>query len=427
MKSRIVITGIGPICSLGKGVEQVWQSLINCKISISKFDKYIYGKYPREFLIYKVKNFDIKNYDLDNNLIKEMKDWQNGEEVVDLYYLLAAVKLALIDSNLKNFPSEKTGIILAHENPGLEQFCSYFFTEILKLKKLKKIDKSAAFFDELNFKFASNINDLQTFMLLYYVSRIFDIRGFSLFINNACASGLYAIETASQSIKSGKNKIAVVASSEHPSIYKYLWFERLGFLSKSGRISPFDVNRDGFICGEGGTAIILEEYEHAKKRNAKIYCEYLGGGFNLENWKRTVPRTDIDFRQMALKEAFNESKIHPQDIDVVNTHGIGAKIIDHIEAKAISGYFKNVSNKPLVTAFKPYVGHTLGNSALLETCLGILSMKNNKVIKIPNLNSLDPKIDLNLSLRTSEKRLKTMLKIVWGFGGYNAAGIFRKL
>jgi 3-oxoacyl-(acyl-carrier-protein) synthase len=296
--------------------------------------------------------------------------------------------------------------------------------ETYKLYKENERLSAEDYFNLLNHRVGTNVNDLQTFMVLFYVARMFNVQGYSLFVSNACASGLYAIEAASQCIKAGRNKIMVVASSEHPAIYKYLWFERLGLLSPSGVIKPFDKCRDGFICGEGAAAIVLEDYEHAVKRNAKIYAEYAGGGFNLENWKRTLPCVDYDYRAKAIREALKNSALNAEDIKVVSLHGLGSQVIDRIESTAIRNIFEK--NQPYVTAYKPYVGHTLGNCALIETIFLLMNMQNNFLSPVLNLEQLDPDINLNVVRRDIDLDFNTVLKTIWGFGGFNAACVFRK-
>lgn len=430
-KRRVVITGMAPICALGVGNEPVRQKLHAGEIGhITALPDYIYGKYSEDFPVYTIPNFDIHEFGLNPDLLKEMKDWKDGEEVADLYYLLAAAKLALIDGKIDGAESDaRMGLVLAHENPGLEQFCSFVFKETHDLYRSKEKEHLGPeeYFNRLNRVLGTNVNDLQTFMFLFYVSRVLNIHGYSLFVNNACASGLFAIEAASQQIHAGVNDVMVVASSEHPAIYKYLWFKRLEFLSKSRQIRPFDQSRDGFICGQGGAAIVLEDYAHAQKRKAPIYGEYLGGGFALDGWKRTVPRPGKSFQEKVMRDAIAKSGIRPDDIGAINAHGIGAQLLDQFEASAIHRIFGKLPHRPLVTAYKPYVGHTLGNCALLEVILLMLNLKYSVFPPIKNLTTVDPKIDLNLVRKTTSASIHCAMKIVWGFGGYNAAAVFRQV
>ena len=424
---RVVITGVGPLSSIGTGKNDIWENIIKEKVNIKLLNNYIFGKYSTDFYIHKINDFNISNFGINSDILQDIKNWQYGEEVIDLYYLLAAIKIALDDSKLQYEDRRDIGFVLTHENPGIEQFCSTFINKSFNIYKTKKDLSEEEYFNILNYSVDNNVSDLQTFMFLFYTAKIFNIQGYSLFINNSCASGSYAIEAASQIIKSGVNNAVIVASSEHPGIYKHLWLKKLGTLSKEGEIRPFSKNRDGFICGEGGAALVLEDLEHALNRGAYIYAEYLGGAFNLESWKITVPDISKNSYKKTIVEAVERCVVKPSDIDVINTHGLGSSLIDQYEARAMTDVFGRNFRKPFITAFKPYFGHTLGNCALLETIILLLSMKENLILPILNYKGEDPKLNIRIIREKFQNEINIGMKIVWGFGGYNAATIFKKI
>jgi len=423
---RVAVTGIAPLSSLGIGKEATWNNALEETVNIKNFDEYIFGKYSRSFQIYKMDGFDIADYGLNSLILEDIKKWQYGEEVLDLYYLLAAVKLALDDSNLRCEDRRDIGLVLTHENPGIEQFCSTFINKSFEIYETKKGLTKEEYFDFINESVDNKVSDLQTFMFLFYAAKLFNIHGYSLFINNSCASGSYAIEAASQSIKNGINNAVIVASSEHPGIYKHIWLHKLGILSEEGKIKPFSINRNGFICGEGGAALVLEDLEHALNRGARIYAEYLGGVCNLESWKITVPDVTKNSYKKTITEALQKCGLTPDDINIINAHGLGSSMQDQYEANALTDVFGKKFYKPFVTAFKPYFGHTLGNSALLETLILLLSMQEDLVLPVLNYEGEDPKLKMIINREIIKTDLNTGMKIVWGFGGYNAATIFRK-
>ena len=197
--------------------------------------------------------------------------------------------------------------------------------------------------------------------------------------------------------------------------------------AKKGKIMPFSTGRDGFMCGEGGCALVLEDMEHAQKRGVSIYAEYLGGVCGMESWKISVPDISMGSYKKTISGALKKCDINPDDIDIINAHGLGSTLLDQYEAKAMTDIFGENFRKPYLTAFKPYLGHTLGNSALVETILLLLSMQENVVPPILNFEDNDPKLKLNISRDKVHDQLKTALKIVWGFGGYSAATLFRKI
>jgi 3-oxoacyl-(acyl-carrier-protein) synthase len=298
--------------------------------------------------------------------------------------------------------------------------------EMLIDKKRKEVLKKD-FFDEYYRKFLKIGYDIQTFADLFHIARVFNIHNYSLFINNACASGLYALEAASQIIKNSQAKAVVVAAADHPDIYKYIWFKSLNIYSRDGIIRPFCRDSNGLVFGDGGVGIVVEDLEHARKRHAPIYAEYCGGGFDLEGWRITVPQIGSDSYQKAITKALQQSNVEKKEIDLLCPHGIGSQPIDYYEAKAINDTFGLNPKKPLITAFKPYVGHNLGGSALLETATLLLSLKNNLIPPTLNCENIDPKFNIDLVKEKKECKLKTVMKICCAFAGFNAAAIFRKL
>ena len=181
--------------------------------------------------------------------------------------------------------------------------------------------------------------DIQTFMTLFHVAKAFNIHNYSLFINNACASGLYALEAAAQMIKCNQSSAVIVAASDYTEIYKYLWFRDIGLYSGDGKIRPFCKDSNGLVFGDGGVGIVMEDLEHAQQRNADIYAEYLGGGFCLEGWKVTTPQIGSDSYQKAILKALKQSNVSKDEIELLVPHGVGSQAIDYYESKAITDIF----------------------------------------------------------------------------------------
>lgn len=427
---RVVITGIGPIASVGIGKDNFWQGILSKKTNIKLEKQYIDDELWDKFYLHKVDNFDISNFGIDKDKLEAIKDWKEGEEVPDLNYLIAAIKLALDDSKLNyNLENNGIGLVLAHENIGLMQFgfkVSDLAYEALIGKNKSDISKRD-FFDKFYKGFLKSGYDIQTFADLFHVAKVFNVHDYSLFINNACASGLYSLEAASQIIKSEQAKAIVVAASDCPEIYKYLWFRDLGIYSSDGVIRPFSKDSNGLVFGEGSIGIVMEDLESAQKRKAKIYAEYLGGGFDLEGWKITVPQIGSDSYQKAIQKAFSQSNIDKEEIDLVCPHGVGSGPIDYYESKAITDTFGLNPKKPLITTFKPYLGHNLGGSALLEAAALLLSLENDIVLPTLNSDNTDPKFNISLVKEKTETKLNTVMKMCCAFAGFNSAAIFRKL
>lgn len=427
-EKRVVITGIGPLTSVGVGKEQVWDSLIKGRTNVKLEEWFVDGQLWEKFYLHRIDDFDIRKFGIDETALQMIKDWKEGEEITDLYYLIAAVKLALDDSKLEyDYKDNDIGCVITHENPGLEQYISkcidFSFTEITR--KSKAIAKKQ-FSKRYHYETIKSAYDLQTFMTMFHILRTFNIHGYSLFINNACASGLYGLEAASQMIKTGKCPAVVVAAGDYPRVYKYLWFKELNMYAQDGKIKPFSKESNGFVFGDGGVSLVVEDLAHAVKRKAKIYAEYLGGGFSQEGWKVLYPAIGSNFYQKAILKAIAYSKIDKKKIDLVCAHGAANPIIDKYEAKAITDVFGIKPKKPLITTFKPYVGHNLGGSALLETAIALLCLENDIILPTLNIQNVDPKMNMEIVRKKIRTRLKFVLKICCAFAGYNATIVLKR-
>ena len=421
------MTGVGPLCSIGQGKDEIFNSLVNAKTNVELEKGYIGDEYIGSFYKHKIKDFDINNFGIDEQRLNEIKEWKEGEEITDLYFLLASIKLALDDSKVDCKDGKDIGLVVTHENPGLEQFISKVIDNSFEIARANKGMTKRYFFNKIYEICDRSAYDLQTFMFLFHSAKMFNLHGFSLFVNNACASGLFAIETAVQTIKSGKNKIVIIAGSDCPGIYKHIWLDRLGLCTKDKKIKPFAKDRDGFIFGDGGAAMVFEDYDHALARKAHIYAEYLGGGFTLEGWKVTLPAVGDSFYRDAILQSLKESQVKPEDIDVINAHGAGTGIIDQYEARAITDIFGENFEKPFITTLKPYIGHNLGSCALLEVVIHLIALEKNFIPPVLNCDEVDPKLKIKVVKEgVYSEDIKTVLKIACGFGGYDGAVVFKR-
>jgi len=427
---RVVITGVGPICAIGFGKNDLWDSILKARTGLAQQEFKVDGELWDKFWLHKINDFDINNFKIDPQALKDISSWKQGKPDQDLYYLLAAVKLALDDSKVSyDRESNNLGLFLTVEHPGFEPFMTDLLEETMAYIKNKLQSNTATskkeIYNHLFNSLVQNGYDLQTFMYLYLVSKAFGLHGYSLFTSNACASGLFALESAAKQIKFGGSDIALVAGGDYcNTMFKHRWFNERGLYAEDGKIKPFSKDANGIVMGDGASAIILEELNHAKKRKAHIYAEYLGGGFSLEGWKVTLPQLNSSSYQDAIKQSLKIAGLKPKDIDLINPHGVGIKITDHYEAKAITDVFGE--NKTPVTAFKPYVGHNLGGSAILETIILLLAMQKNLIPPTLNCDPLETKYNIPVVRKSTKKPIKTAMKLSCGFAGYNSAAIFRK-
>lgn len=429
---RVVITGIGPLASAGVGKDAFWDGILNEKVGLKQAELKIDGELWNKLYIHKIDDFNIEQFNIEQGVIEDIKAWKKGKEDKDLLYLLAAVKLAIDDSGITyDKEDNNVGLFLTVEHPGFEPFCEGLVEGAVSYLQKQSADKNFSktkMFRHLYDRFVQNGYDLQTFMYLFFITKAFGIHGYSLFTNNACASGLFALESAARQIKHGESDIAVLAGGDHAdTLFKHMWFKEQGLYAEDGKIKPFSKNADGIVLGDGASALVLEELEHALNRNAHIYAEYLGGGFGLEGWKVTMPKIGSVSYQNTIKSALKKADLKPENIDLINPHGVAIKITDAYEAKAISDVFGENSKKPLITAFKPYVGHNLGGSAILESIILLLSMENNLIPPTLNSEEIDPKYNLAVVRELTRFSLNTVMKLSCGFAGYNAAAVYKRL
>jgi 3-oxoacyl-[acyl-carrier-protein] synthase II len=427
---RVVITGIGPISSIGIGRDNFWQGILEKRVNIKLEKALLDNELLGQFYTHKIDNFDISKFGIDKDKLKDIREWKEGEEVIDLNYLIAAIKLALDDSHIDyHVENNNIGLVLAHENLGLMPFCYKLgnLSYDMLIGKTRKEMTRKNFVEKAYPTFLKSAYDVQSFADLFHIARVFNVSDYSLFINNACASGLYAFEAAAQIIRNKHAEAVVVAASDSPDILKYLWFKNLGIYSPDGLVRPFCKDSNGLVFGDGGVGIVVEDYEHAKERNASIYAEYLGGGFDLEGWKITVPQIGSNSYQKAMQKTFEHSQTAKEEIDLLCPHGVGYQVIDYYESQAITAIFGNNPKKPAITAFKPYIGHNLGASAITETAILLLALKNNIIPPTLNYNNPDTKFNLNLIKEKKSMKLTTAMKICSAFAGFNAGAIFRSL
>ena len=426
---RVVITGIGPLASTGIGKDAFWKGILEKQVGLGLKEFKLNGDLWEKFHVHSIEDFDFAKFDIDENALTYIKEWKEEEPTIDFYYLLAAVSLALKDSGIQyKSGNNDLGLVLTHENIGLIPLLlklSHISFDTLKSEAGASFSRKQ-FYEKLYRDCLKSGYDIQTFMTLFHVAKSFNIHNYSLFINNACASGLYALEAAAQMIKSNQNSAVIVAASDYTEIYKYLWFRDIGLYSKDGKIRPFCKDSNGLVFGDGGVGIVLEDMEHALKRNASIYAEYLGGGFHLEGWKVTTPQIGSDSYQKAILKAVKLSNINKEEIELLVPHGVGSQAIDYYESKAITDVFGLNPKKPLITTFKPYIGHNLGGSALLETAILLLSIKNEIVLPTLNCENLDPKFKISIVKEKIKTKVNTAMKICCAFAGYNAAVIFKR-
>lgn len=410
---RVVVTGLGAVTPLGNTTKEFWENLINGVSGANLITHFDASKFKTKFAC-EVKNFNPLSV-IDKKEVRRL----------DLFaqYALYAAAEAYEDSGLSvnTYDPDRSGVIWGSGIGGLETF----FNEVSAFATGDGTPRFSPFF------IPKMIADIAS----GHISMKYGFRGPNFTTVSACASSTNAIIDSMFYIRMGKADIMMTGGSEaavnEPAMGGFNSMHALSVrnddYAKASR--PFDVSRDGFVMGEGGGALILEELEHAKKRGATIYAEVAGGGASADAYHITAPHPEGLGALNVMKSALNDAGMKPEDLDYINVHGTSTPLGDIAETKAIIGVFGEHAYNLNISSTKSMTGHLLGAAGAIEAIAALLAVKNNIVPPTINQENLDPELDskLNFTFNQAQKReVRAALSNTFGFGGHNASVIFRK-
>jgi 3-oxoacyl-[acyl-carrier-protein] synthase II len=411
---RVVVTGIGAISPLGNTIPEFWENLKKGVSGAGPITKFNASLFKTTFAC------EIKDYD-------PLKYFDRKEaRKLDLYaqYALICSHEAINDSklDLEKINLNKAGVIWGSGIGGVDTLTQ----EVKEYIKGGEIPKFNPFF------IPKMISDIAA----GHISMKYNFRGPNFTTVSACASSTNAIIDGFNYIRLGKADVIISGGSEASINEVGLGgFTAMKALStrndeptKASR--PFDVDRDGFVMADGGAALILEEYEHAKKRGATIYAELIGGGLSADAYHLTAPHPEGEGAALVMANALEDAGINPEEVDYINVHGTSTPLGDIVEPMAIKKVFKEHAYKLSISSTKSMTGHLLGAAGAIEAIASILAIKYGIVPPTINLDNLDPNIDSKLDFtphKAKEKIINIALSNTFGFGGHNASVIFRKL
>ncbi|MGE0076824.1 MAG: beta-ketoacyl-ACP synthase II [Bacteroidales bacterium] len=411
---RVVVTGLGTINPIGNNIQEYWTNLENgvsgCEM-ITSFDA---SKFKTRFAC-QVKNFDPNTY-FDRKEVKKLDPYTQ--------FALVAVDEAMKDSgiNPESIDLDMAGVVWASGIGGLQSLTD----EVRGYVEGDGTPRFSPFF------IPRMISDIAA----GHISIKYGFRGPNFSTVSACASSTNGIICAMDIIRTGKASIIVSGGSEASVTEVALGgFSSMQALSSRNdeyktASRPFDETRDGFVMGEGAGCLILEEYEHAKARGAKIYCELVGGGMTADAYHLTAPHPEGLGARKVMENAIKDANLKPEDIDYVNVHGTATPLGDIAETKAILSVFGEHAYKLNISSTKSMTGHLLGAAGAIEAIAAVFAVCKDMVPPTINLNSIDPAIDskLNLTPNKAQKRVvNAALSNTFGFGGHNASVIVKKL
>jgi 3-oxoacyl-[acyl-carrier-protein] synthase II len=409
-KRRVVVTGLGLITPLGMGAKTTWENLVNGKSGIRRITHFDSSAFPTQ-IAGEVENFNPEDY-IEPKEVKKMDRF--------IHFAVAAATMALDDSGLKitDGNAERVGVIVGSGMGGLQTIEHYH--SVLLEKGPRRI--TPFFIPMLTINLASG-----------QISIKFGAKGPNSAISTACATGSHSIGDAFKIIQRGEADVMIAGGSE--SVITPLGvggFNAMKALStrndepeKASR--PFDVDRDGFVMGEGAGIMILDSLQSAFDRGAKIYAEIVGYGMTADAYHITSPSPGGDGAARCMAMALKDGGIVPSEVDYINAHGTSTKSGDELESQAIKTVFGEHAYKVAISSTKSMMGHLLGASGGVEAVISILSICNGIALPTINLDNPDPECDLDYVPHKARKMtVNYALSNSFGFGGTNACLLFKK-
>lgn len=410
---RVVVTGLGALTPIGNTVSEYWESLIQGKSGAATIKQFDASLFKTQFAC-EVKDFNVEDF-IDRKEARKLDQFSQ--------YALVSAAEAMADSELME------------SNPNVDRIGVIWGSGIGGLKTFQ--DEAQNFFEgdgtpKINpFFIPKMIADIAA----GHISIKYGLRGPNYVTVSACASATNAIIDAYNYIRLGKADAFVTGGSEAAvNIMGVGGFNALKALSTRNddpqtASRPFDLDREGFVLGEGAGAIILEEYEHAVKRGAKIYAEVVGGGMSGDAYHMTAPHPDGLGARNTMIAALDDANMDPSEVDYVNVHGTSTPLGDVAEVKAIQHVFGDHAYNLNISSTKSMTGHLLGAAGAIEAIACILTVKNDIVPPTINHFTDDPAIDnkLNFTFNKAQKRVVNVaISNTFGFGGHNTSVIVKK-
>ncbi|MCI4667019.1 MAG: beta-ketoacyl-ACP synthase II [Bacteroidia bacterium] len=412
---RVVVTGMGAITPIGNTVPAFWEGLSQGKSGANLITHFDTEKFKVKFAC------EVKDYKAADHFDRK------EARKLDLFshYAIIAAREAMADAdfNLDSIDKTRFGVIVGSGIGGL----GVFQEELLYYAKLKAEDKEPKFNP---FFIPKMISDIAS----GHISMQFGLQGPNYAVVSACASSTNCLIDSYMMIKTGYADCMLAGGAEAAVTDAGIG----GFMSMKALSSrndeyltasrPFDSTRDGFVMGEGGGVLVLEEYEHAMKRGAKIYGEVKGIGMSADAHHITAPHPEGDGAALVMNNVVKDAGLTLEDVDYINMHGTSTPLGDIAETKAIKRVFGEHAYKMNISSSKSMTGHLLGAAGAVEAIVVLLAMKHNLVPPTINFKEADPDCDLNYTFNEAQAReVNVGVSNTFGFGGHNASVLFTKV
>ncbi|RLD27109.1 MAG: beta-ketoacyl-[acyl-carrier-protein] synthase II [Bacteroidetes bacterium] len=410
---RVVVTGLGAVTPIGNSVGEYWTGLVNGVSGAAPITLFDASKFKTRFAC-EVKDWVITDF-IDRKDARKMDRYT--------HFAMVSSDQAVIDSgvDLEKINRNRVGVIWGSGIGGLKTFQD----ESMAYGQGDGTPRFNPFFIP---KMIADIAAGQ-------ISMKYGFNGPNYATVSACASASNALIDAFNLIRLGRSDLFVTGGSEAAVCEAGMGgFNALRALSTRNdspetASRPFDKDRDGFVLGEGGGALILEELEHAKKRGAKIYCELIGGGLSADAYHMTAPHPEGLGAKLVMIDALDDAKINKDEVDYINVHGTATPLGDIAEIIAIKDVFGDQAYKMNISSTKSMTGHLLGGAGAIESIASVLSINNNFIPPTINHFTDDPEIDSKLNLtfnQGQEREVNIAVSNTFGFGGHNTSTVFKK-
>ncbi len=410
---RVVVTGLGALTPIGNSLSEYWEGLTSGKSGAAPITHFDASLFKTQFAC-EIKNWDVNDH-FDRKEARKMDKFSQ--------YAMVSVEEAIADSALldSNPDLDRIGVIWGSGIGGFNSFQD-------EAESFFKGDGTPRFNP---FFIPRMIADIAA----GHISIKYGFRGPNYVTVSACASSTNALIDAFNYIRLGKANVIISGGSEaavnEMGVGGFNALKALSTRNDSPKTAsrPFDAERDGFVLGEGAGALILEEYEHAVKRGAKIYAEVIGGGMSGDAYHMTAPHPEGLGAKNTMKYAIEDANIDPSQIDYVNVHGTSTPLGDVAEVKAIQEVFGDSAYSLNISSTKSMTGHLLGAAGAIEAIACVMSVKNDIVPPTINHFTDDPELDNNLNFTFNGAQKRTVnfaLSNTFGFGGHNTSVIVKK-
>ncbi len=406
---RVVVTGLGVVTSLGHDVESFWSSLLAGKCGIDRVSLFDPAEYPCQI------GAEVRGWEATQHM--DPKEARRNDRYT--HFGFVAAKQAIKDAGLEpaREDGDRVGVMIGSGIGGMYTYESQL--KVLAERGPRKVSP---------FTIPSLIGNMCSGLVAIEIGA----RGPNFGLVSACATGTHAIGEAAHAIRRGDVDVMIAGGSE-ASITPFAYASFCSMKAMSTRNDspqtasrPFDLERDGFVMGEGAGILVLETLEHAQARGARIYCELAGYAATCDAFHITQPDPDGKGLSMAMKRALGSAGVAPESVDYINAHGTSTPYNDKFETLAIKKVFGEHAQKLAVSSTKSMTGHLLGAAGGIESVICAKTIQTGKIAPTINLANPDPECDLDyVPNEAREAKVRTVLSNNLGFGGQNAAAVFR--